>query len=137
MVTSIAGQLQARAASLLVAAIPCSITAPAAGSARFGRRTPHAAAAVRQGRPVLCRRGLKLGPRAAAGVVPLNLRAAPRATIQVGQRVIPVTAEQASPEEKRRLWPMFTARDPTFARYQQRTARDIPLLILAVIPSPA
>jgi hypothetical protein len=45
---------------------------------------------------------------------------------------MPVTAEQANPEEKRRLWPMFVARDPTFARYQQRTARDIPLLILCL-----
>jgi deazaflavin-dependent oxidoreductase (nitroreductase family) len=60
----------------------------------------------------------------------VNLPDRPSAAIQVGGRMVQVTAEQASPEEKRRLWPMLVARDATFARYQRRTTRDIPLMLL-------
>jgi deazaflavin-dependent oxidoreductase (nitroreductase family) len=60
----------------------------------------------------------------------LNLRKTPCATIQVSRRVLPVLAEQASPEEKVRLWPILVARDATFANYQRRASRDIPLMIL-------
>src|SRR5206468_1235218 len=60
----------------------------------------------------------------------LNLQGNPRAMIQVGRQVVPVVAEQANPEQKRRLWALLIARDATFARYQQRTTRDIPMVIL-------
>jgi deazaflavin-dependent oxidoreductase (nitroreductase family) len=41
-----------------------------------------------------------------------------------------VTARQADPEEKRRLWPKVNEVWPEFERYQQRTDRDIPVVIL-------
>jgi deazaflavin-dependent oxidoreductase (nitroreductase family) len=65
----------------------------------------------------------------------LNLQSTPRARIQVGRRTLNVEAETASPEEKRRLWAELIARAPGYARYQQRTARDIPMVILR--PAPA
>jgi F420H(2)-dependent quinone reductase len=60
----------------------------------------------------------------------LNLKASPRTTVQVGGERREVTARQASPEEKRRLWPELNAVWPDFERYQQRTERDIPVVIL-------
>jgi deazaflavin-dependent oxidoreductase (nitroreductase family) len=139
-----AGQLQARAARLLVATHTALYRRTGGRiGARFGRRTLLLLTTTgrRSGTPrTLPLQYVKDGPcyvvaasnwgRSRPPAWYLNLRAAPRATIQVGQRMIPVTAEQAGPEEKRRLWPAFVARDPTFARYQQRTTRDIPLLIL-------
>ena len=40
------------------------------------------------------------------------------------------TARTASPEEKARLWPIMTAVWPNYDQYQERTERDIPLVIL-------
>jgi deazaflavin-dependent oxidoreductase (nitroreductase family) len=60
----------------------------------------------------------------------LNLRAQPRAQIQVGARVMQVTVEQASTEHRIRLWPLLVVQDPTFARYQRGTTREIPLMVL-------
>jgi F420H(2)-dependent quinone reductase len=60
----------------------------------------------------------------------LNLKASPHTTVQVGGEHREVTARQASPEEKQRLWPKVNAVWPEFERYQQRTDRDIPVVIL-------
>jgi deazaflavin-dependent oxidoreductase (nitroreductase family) len=59
-----------------------------------------------------------------------NLLAHPDATIQVWDQVIPVTARTASSDEKRRLWPTMTKEWPAYDKYQQKTERDIPLVIL-------
>jgi deazaflavin-dependent oxidoreductase (nitroreductase family) len=61
----------------------------------------------------------------------LNLVANPNATIQVWADLIPVTARTATPDEKVRLWPTMTALWPDYDTYQQRTPRDIPLVILS------
>lgn len=61
----------------------------------------------------------------------LNLVANPNATIQVWADVIPVTARTATPEEKARLWPTMTAQWPDYDGYQQKTSREIPLVILS------
>ncbi len=60
----------------------------------------------------------------------LNLSAAPDATVQVGPNVVPIVAHAADPQERRRLWPMLTAANPFYARYEQLTARPIPVVIL-------
>ena len=60
----------------------------------------------------------------------LNLEANPEATIQVWADLIPVTARTAKPEEKARLWPIMTAKWPDYDKYQQKTPRDIPLVVL-------
>ena len=38
-----------------------------------------------------------------------NLQKMPQASVQIEDRVIPVTASTATPEEKKSLWPRFTA----------------------------
>jgi deazaflavin-dependent oxidoreductase (nitroreductase family) len=59
-----------------------------------------------------------------------NLLAHPDATIQVWDKLIPVTTRTASPEEKQRLWPIMTKEWPAYDSYQKKTERDIPLVIL-------
>jgi F420H(2)-dependent quinone reductase len=60
----------------------------------------------------------------------LNLKSNPTAKVQVGRRVMSVTAEQAAPEERRRLWPLLTRMYPPYEDYQKRTTREIPVVIL-------
>jgi deazaflavin-dependent oxidoreductase (nitroreductase family) len=59
-----------------------------------------------------------------------NLLAHTDATVQVWDQLIPVTARTASAEEKRQLWPIMTKEWPAYDDYQQKTERDIPLVIL-------
>jgi F420H(2)-dependent quinone reductase len=61
----------------------------------------------------------------------LNLQANPDASVQVGAERRRVRATTATPEEKAVLWPRWVARYPTYARYQQMTTRDIPMVILS------
>jgi len=61
----------------------------------------------------------------------LNLMANPNTTIQVWSDRIPVSARSATPEEKKDLWPIMTVQWPDYDAYQQRTERDIPLVILS------
>ena len=61
----------------------------------------------------------------------LNLMAHPETKVQVWGEVIPVTARTASAEEKARLWPIMTAEWPDYDNYQQKTEREIPLVILS------
>jgi deazaflavin-dependent oxidoreductase (nitroreductase family) len=60
----------------------------------------------------------------------LNLRQRPRATVQVGATVLPVTAHAADAAERARLWPKLTAANPFYARYELLTTRAIPVVIL-------
>lgn len=61
----------------------------------------------------------------------LNLMAHPETTIQVWGDEIPVTARTATPEEKARLWSTMTEQWPEYDQYQQKTDREIPLVILS------
>jgi deazaflavin-dependent oxidoreductase (nitroreductase family) len=60
-----------------------------------------------------------------------NLRAQPDTEIQIGSRRIGVHAREADAAERRRLWPMAATYNSHWRRYQRRTRREIPLLILA------
>jgi F420H(2)-dependent quinone reductase len=60
----------------------------------------------------------------------LNLRRQPAAVIEIGRERRAVTAGKADPERRARLWPEFTTAYPGYLRYQARTAREIPLVIL-------
>ena len=60
----------------------------------------------------------------------LNLQANPRAKIQIGRKTIAVTARQASPEERQRLWPVITSKYSNYADYEKRITREIPVVIL-------
>ena len=55
----------------------------------------------------------------------------PHTTVQVGSEVRKVHAHVATPEERRRLWPMAVAINKGYANYQKRTSREIPLVILS------
>jgi deazaflavin-dependent oxidoreductase (nitroreductase family) len=61
----------------------------------------------------------------------LNLTANPDVTIQVWSDLIPVRARTATPDEKKRLWPTMLAQWPDYDAYQERTDREIPLVILS------
>ena len=53
--------------------------------------------------------------------------------MQIEDRVIPVTASTATPEEKKSLWPRFTEIYPDYDNYESETERDIPVVLLRVI----
>ena len=60
----------------------------------------------------------------------LNLGKTPRATVQVRDRTVDVVAREADERERARLWPMLKQVNPFYARYEQITARRIPVVIL-------
>lgn len=60
----------------------------------------------------------------------LNLRADPDAEIQVRAERIKVHARVASEAEKQELWPIMTKEWPQYDEYQQRTERQIPVVVL-------
>lgn len=57
----------------------------------------------------------------------LNLVAHPDVTVEQGGRVRALRARRVSAEEKARLWPICVSHYAPYDRYQQRTARDIPV----------
>jgi deazaflavin-dependent oxidoreductase (nitroreductase family) len=59
-----------------------------------------------------------------------NLQAHPDATIEVGTESIPVTARVAEGDERSRLWEKQKQLMPGFADYEQKTTREIPVVIL-------
>jgi deazaflavin-dependent oxidoreductase (nitroreductase family) len=60
----------------------------------------------------------------------LNLRARPKATVRLGRARWPVTARVVTTEERALLWPIVIATNPGYARYQARTRRTIPVVLL-------
>jgi F420H(2)-dependent quinone reductase len=62
-----------------------------------------------------------------------NLQANPEATVQVGAETKRVRAATATAEEKAELWPRAVALYPGYAGYQEKTTRDLPLVILTPI----
>jgi deazaflavin-dependent oxidoreductase (nitroreductase family) len=59
-----------------------------------------------------------------------NLRANPDTTVQIGRERRAVRARVASPDERARLWPKAVATYSGYRGYQERTAREIPLVVL-------
>jgi deazaflavin-dependent oxidoreductase (nitroreductase family) len=59
-----------------------------------------------------------------------NLDADPNATIQVKADEIPVVASVAEGEERERLWKYLAEVWPAYDDYQQRTDRQIPVVVL-------
>ncbi len=59
-----------------------------------------------------------------------NLRANPDTTVQIGSERRPVHARVATSEERARLWPEVVKAYGDYARYQERTDREIPVVIL-------
>jgi deazaflavin-dependent oxidoreductase (nitroreductase family) len=63
----------------------------------------------------------------------LNLVAHPEVELQVGAAKFAARARTAVAEEKPRLWLVMTAIYPTYDRYQEKTRREIPVVILEPI----
>ena len=59
-----------------------------------------------------------------------NLTSTPDTLVEIGRERRSVRARIAEPDEKAALWPRLVEQYPPFAAYQQRTARDIPVLVL-------
>jgi deazaflavin-dependent oxidoreductase (nitroreductase family) len=64
-----------------------------------------------------------------------NIRAHPEGRIEVDGRAIDVRGRVATPEERARLWPDIVARFPNYGGYQEKTTREIPLVILEAMGS--
>lgn len=60
----------------------------------------------------------------------LNLQAKPEAEVEIGRQKLAVVARQANAEERNRLWPLVVAMYADYAKYQEKTTREIPLILL-------
>jgi deazaflavin-dependent oxidoreductase (nitroreductase family) len=63
----------------------------------------------------------------------LNLREMEETTVEVGGQTVPVSVNVAKPGERERLWPRVVELYGGYERYQERTDREIPLVILRPI----
>ena len=59
-----------------------------------------------------------------------NLQSHPEATIEVKKRQMQVKAETANPEKRSELWTRLVEVAPGYAKYEKRTTREIPIVIL-------
>lgn len=59
-----------------------------------------------------------------------NLVANPRATVELGNETFDVTARVAGGEERLRIWSTQKQRYPSFAEYERKTKREIPVVVL-------
>ncbi len=60
----------------------------------------------------------------------LNLMSNSHATVQVLDQVIPVTAEVLNGEARARAWQQVITSAPSYAAYEKKTTRVIPLVLL-------
>jgi deazaflavin-dependent oxidoreductase (nitroreductase family) len=60
----------------------------------------------------------------------LNLEHDRRAAVQLDGSTIAVSARTADASERARLWPIVISAHPGYARYQSRTRRRIPIVLL-------
>ena len=60
----------------------------------------------------------------------LNLAANPEVQVQVGRDRFSATARTADAEERERLWLQVVEMYPGYARYQEKTSREIPVVVL-------
>ena len=60
-----------------------------------------------------------------------NLKASPNVTIEVGTDTIEVVAQEATGDERDRLFSIQAERSPQFAEYQRNTDRMIPVMVLS------
>ena len=60
----------------------------------------------------------------------LNLAANPAVQVQVGRERFAATARTATPDERKRLWPQLVAIYSGYTGYQEKTTREIPIVLL-------
>jgi deazaflavin-dependent oxidoreductase (nitroreductase family) len=59
-----------------------------------------------------------------------NLKSNPQVNIQIGNKQLAARADIADTEKRKQLWADLVKMAPTYGRYEQRTKREIPLVIL-------
>ena len=59
-----------------------------------------------------------------------NLVANPETIIEIGTETVPVRARVAIGEERERIWERQKAFYPRFAKYEEQTTREIPVIVL-------
>ena len=59
-----------------------------------------------------------------------NLVANPKVEVQVGADKFSAVAHTASAEEKAKLWPLMASIWPQYNSYQEKTQREIPVVVL-------
>ena len=64
-----------------------------------------------------------------------NLRANPRARVEIGARTLDVSARLAEGAEREEIWERQKRNVPGFAEYERNTEREIPVFVLE--PEPA
>ena len=62
-----------------------------------------------------------------------NLVANPRASVEVGDRTVNVSAQIVDGETRERLWSRQKELYPGFADYESKTTRQIPVVVLAPV----
>lgn len=60
----------------------------------------------------------------------LNLAAHPAAQVTLGRDSWPVAGVLADAAERARLWPLLKELNPAYAKYEKKTRREIPVVIL-------
>jgi len=60
----------------------------------------------------------------------LNLKSHPQVTVQVLDKVIPVTAEVLSGTSRAQAWQQVITTAPQYANYEKMTTREIPVVLL-------
>jgi deazaflavin-dependent oxidoreductase (nitroreductase family) len=60
----------------------------------------------------------------------VNLQADPAVRVQVRDELFSARARDATPDERRELWPKMTAVWPDYDEYQKKTDREIPVVVL-------
>ncbi|HTT96259.1 MAG TPA: nitroreductase family deazaflavin-dependent oxidoreductase [Solirubrobacterales bacterium] len=59
-----------------------------------------------------------------------NLKAQPAVSIEIGSETVEVTAEEATGDERDRLYAIQEEQQPQFSEYAQKTDRKIPVVVL-------
>ncbi len=81
-------------------------------------------------------RFLVVGSNAGSAAHPawyLNVCAEPEVTVQVGPEVFQARASTATADEKAGYWPQIVATMSSYAGFQRKTSRDIPVVLLTRI----
>jgi deazaflavin-dependent oxidoreductase (nitroreductase family) len=65
-----------------------------------------------------------------------NLQVDPMGAIRVGRKKLEVRATLATGAERERLWEIGTTVNPMWSKYQARTERELPVVVLTPAPDP-
>ena len=60
----------------------------------------------------------------------INLKAEPKATVQIGKQQFTVRAREADGEEREKIWQAIAGTDPAYEQYRTWTSRHIPVVVL-------